>query len=145
MGDGITALEDERAITKLVLKYARGADTRDGALFASIFTPDGVLQRGEQQTAGQEKLAKVPRILEAYTKSYHTMNNTLIEIDGDSASGVIYSAAHHLRPIEGTTYSDRVMYITYHDSYVRTAEGWRIAHRNVVTEFIEYRTVTIND
>jgi hypothetical protein len=33
------------------------------------------------------------------------------------------------------------MYITYRDRYARGASGWRIAHRQVVLEFTETRTV----
>jgi hypothetical protein len=138
-----SALEDERQIQKLVLNYARGADKRDGALFASVFTEDGVLDYNGRQSTGPNQLSKIPGALEIYEKTYHTVLNTFIEVEGDTAAGEIYSASHHLRPIENGEFSDRVMYITYRDEYQRTADGWRIAKRKVDVEFIEYTTVNM--
>lgn len=145
MGAGHSAFEDDQEIRKLVLNYARGADTRNGELFASVFTPEGVLELAGRETAGHHRLAKIPNMLTAYEKTYHMVHNTLIEVDGDTATGEIYSASHHLRPIEKEALSDRVMYITYRDSYVRTADGWRIARRMVDVEFIEYKVVNRPD
>ncbi len=136
-------LEDEVAINKLVLTYARGADRRDGALFASAFTEDGVLDYNGRQSTGPSQLSKIPSALNTYTKTYHTVFNTLIEVDGDTAKGEVYSASHHLRPVESTIHSDRVMYITYRDDYVRTPAGWRIKRREVNVEFVEFKTVQI--
>ena len=47
-------------------------------------------------------------------------------VDGDSATGTTYCIAHHL-----TGADDFVMHIRYEDAYVRTADGWRIAARNL--------------
>lgn len=141
MSDTNSILADEREIARLVLNYARGADTRDGALFASVFTEDGVLELAGRETVGRDRLARIPDMLKAYEKTYHMVHNSLIDITGDTASGETYSASHHLRPIEKAAMSDRVMYITYRDSYVRTGEGWRIARRIVDVEFIEYKIV----
>ncbi len=145
MSDTVSILADEREIGRLVLNYARGADTRDGDLFASVFVEDGVLELDGRETAGRHRLGKIPGLLNAYAKTYHMVHNTYITVDGDTATGEIYSASHHLRPIEHTAMSDRVMYITYRDSYVRTAEGWRIARRKVEVEFIEYKPVSSRD
>jgi hypothetical protein len=136
--------QDEQEITKLVLAYARGADRRDGDLFASVFTEDGVLDYNGRQSTGPNQLSKIPSALNTYTKTYHTVLNTFIEVDGDTAKGEIYSASHHLRPIEGRVLSDRVMYITYKDDYARTGAGWRIKRREVVLEFVEYKEVMID-
>ena len=136
--------EDEQAINKLVFTYARGADRRDGALFASVFTEDGVLDYNGRQSTGPNQLSKIPSALTSYTKTYHTVMNTLIEVDGDTAKGEIYSASHHIRPVESTIHSDRVMYITYLDDYVRTNDGWRIKRREVNVEFVEFKTVQIS-
>lgn len=136
---------DDYEIRRLALIYANGADKRDGDLFASVFTPDGILELNDIQTAGEAKLAKIPRMLARFSKTYHTVLNTRIDIDGDTATGEIYSAAHHLKPLEDGRHTDKVWYVTYLDDYVRTADGWRIAHRKVVSEFIEYTFVSAAD
>ncbi len=141
MNDSNSILADEMYIIRLVNTYARGADTRDGALFASVFAEDGSLEFRGRTSTGTAQLTKIPGGLHAYEKTYHTVLNTVIDVDGDTASGEVYSASHHLRPIEGDTYSDRVMYITYRDTYRRTGQGWRIAKRLVDVQFIEYKVV----
>lgn len=145
MSADLTAIADERNINRLVLDYARGADTRDGALFASVFTEDGELEYNGRKSTGTHQLSKIPGGLNAYEKTYHTVLNTVIDLDGDQATGEVYSASHHLKPIEAGAFSDRVMYITYRDRYARTAKGWRIAYRLVDVEFIEYKPVQISD
>jgi SnoaL-like domain len=145
MASMVAKLADEGEIARLVLDYARGADTRNGALFASVFTEDGELEYNGRKSAGTHQLSKIPGGLNAYEKTYHTVLNTVIDLDGDTATGEVYSASHHLRPIEAGAFSDRVMYITYRDSYARTAQGWRIAKRLVDVQFIEYKPVQVSD
>jgi uncharacterized protein (TIGR02246 family) len=145
MSDTQAALADEREIRRLVHDYARSCDTRDGALFASVFTEDAVLELAGRETVGRERLAKIPEMLRRYDKTYHMVHNVTIDLAGDTATGEVYSASHHLQPIQKAAISDRVMYITYRDAYVRTAEGWRIARRLVDVEFIEYKVVQSPD
>jgi uncharacterized protein (TIGR02246 family) len=141
MSQDIQAMADERAILRLIHDYARGCDTRDGDLFASVFTEDAVLELAGRETRGREKLAKIPEMLRQYERTYHMVHNVVIDLAGDTATSEVYSASHHLRPIEKAKFSDRVMYITYRDRFVRRPEGWRIAHRLVDVEFIEYKVV----
>ena len=145
MADTATLLADEREIARLVHNYAKGCDTRDGELFAAQFTEDAVLELAGRETVGRERLAKIPSMLNQYHLTYHMVHNLLIDVTGDTATGEVYSASHHLRPIEKDQLSDRVMYITYRDAYVRAAEGWRIARRLVDVQFIEYKIVSQPD
>ncbi|MCB2048448.1 MAG: nuclear transport factor 2 family protein [Novosphingobium sp.] len=145
MTDTLTKLADERDIRRLIHDYARGADTRDGELFASVFVEHAVLELSGRETVGRHRLARIPGMLEQYVKTYHMVHNVTIDLDGDTATGEVYSASHHLRPIEKDQLSDRVMYITYRDAYVRAAEGWRIARRLVDVQFIEYKIVSQPD
>jgi hypothetical protein len=82
-------------------------------------------------------------MLGQYAKTYHTVLNCLFTLDGDIATGEIYSAAHHLNPTDDGQHSDYLMYITYRDSYRRTPDGWRIARRIVDIEMTENRSVTL--
>lgn len=141
VSDAAILLADEREIGRLISNYARGCDTRNGELFAAQFTEDGVLELAERETVGQHRLSKIPSMLDQYHLTYHMVHNTLIEVNGDTATGEVYSASHHLNPIQREMFSDRVMYITYRDNYVRTGQGWKIARRLVDVQFIEYKTV----
>ena len=141
VSDAATLLADEREIGRLISNYARGCDTRNGELFAAQFTEDGVLELATRETVGQHRLSKRPSMLDQYHLTYHMVHNVLIDVTGDTATGEVYSASHHLNPIQREMFSDRVMYITYRDNYVRTGQGWKIARRLVDVQFIEYKTV----
>lgn len=141
MSEAAKLLADEREIGKLIANYAKGCDTRNGELFAAQFIEEGVLELAGRETVGQHRLAKIPSMLDQYRLTYHMVHNTLIEVDGDTATGEVYSASHHLNPIQREMFSDRVMYITYRDTYVRTEAGWKIARRLVDVQFIEYKSV----
>jgi hypothetical protein len=141
VSDAATLLADEREIGRLISNYARGCDTRNGELFAAQFTEDGVLELATRETVGQHRLSKIPSMLDQYHLTYHMVHNVLIDVTGDTATGEVYSASHHLNPIQREMFSDRVMYITYRDNYVRTGQGWKIARRLVDVQFIEYKTV----
>ncbi len=141
VSDAATLLADEREIGRLISNYARGCDTRNGELFAAQFTEDGVLELATRETVGQHLLSKIPSMLDQYHLTYHMVHNVLIDVTGDTATGEVYSASHHLNPIQREMFSDRVMYITYRDNYVRTGQGWKIARRLVDVQFIEYKTV----
>jgi len=145
VSEASTLLADEREIGRLISNYARGCDTRNGELFAAQFTEDGVLELAGRETVGRQRLAKIPEMLNTYQLTYHSVHNVLIDVEGDTATTEVYSASHHLRPIEKTALSDRVMYITYRDNCVRTGEGWKIARRLVDVQFIEYKTVNSPD
>jgi hypothetical protein len=140
MGADLQQIADERAIEKLVLGYAHGVDSRSPEIFTAQFTPDARLYGANFEYRGGD-VAKVPPQLGRYVRTYHTVLNKRIAVDGDSGTGEIYSLAHHLTPRDDGKHDDFVMHITYHDLYVRTADGWRIAERRVVTEFTEDRSV----
>ena len=145
MSDTNTTLADEREIGRLIANYAKGCDTRNGELFAAQFIEEGVLELAGRETVGRHRLAKIPDMLNAYQLTYHMVHNVLIDVTGDTATGEVYSASHHLRPIEKTAQSDRVMSITYRDNYVRTGDGWKISRRLVDVQFIEYKSVSAPD
>ena len=137
------APEDLEAIRDLVMRYASCADRRDSEGFTALFTDDAVLVGPGFRFSTSGELAGLPQMLAAYVKTYHTVLNIVIDIDGDTASADVYSAAHHLTPVEGTQYNDYVMYITYRDRYRRGQRGWRISNRIVEVEMTQNNTVSI--
>jgi hypothetical protein len=127
----------------LVYRYARCADSRDGPGYAALFTPDGVLEVSGRRFVGKDQLAGIAPQLARYARTYHMVANCLFTLEGEEAAGEIYSHAHHLTPRDDGRHDDFVMYITYHDRYRRTPDGWRIALRTVDVRMTETRTVTI--
>jgi hypothetical protein len=142
-------LADQLELRQIAADYARGVDVPDGQLVADLFLPDGLLRichRGKvepfSQRAGREAIATAMVGLTRYETTLHVIANQYIDVTGDSATGETYCLAHHIREVEGKGPMNYVMGIRYLDQYSRTAEGWKIAVRELQVEFTEDRPVT---
>jgi 3-phenylpropionate/cinnamic acid dioxygenase small subunit len=128
---------DERAdrqdIGELLVRYASGIDGRDWDLFRSCFTSDC---RAEYEDIGSwDDLEGLTRFMvDAHAGLGHTqhrISNAAITVEGDRASARTYVDLVGMSP-DGTSGINSIGW--YDDELVRTAGGWRIAHRR-------YRTV----
>lgn len=136
-------LLDREAITECQYRYARGCDLQDAELLASAFDetisvdyPTGT------------KLADVPGLgmaqgivgnfIENGITTQHYMNLYEIKIDGDTASALVYLRATHKKV-------DADFWIVggfYENSYVRTANGWKIKTVKLTTVYEEGESYT---
>jgi SnoaL-like domain len=133
---------DEEQLRDVAARYARGVDTRDAALFASAFHPNGVLElyraaspdEPAARIEGHEALGRVVENVARYDKTFHFLGQQSFEINEDRATGEVYCMAHHLT-IAGDEASNWVMYIRYHDEYIKVGSRWAIANRKVHTDW----------
>jgi hypothetical protein len=139
--DSSRAPADLMAIRHLVGAYASCCDRRDGDGFAALFAPGAVFESASRSITSPEELRAIPGILLKFTKTYHTVMNHQIVLDGDRAEGELYSASHHLTPRDDGRYDDLLMYITYRDRYVRGEPGWQFEYRTFTVEFTEQKIV----
>lgn len=141
-GIGLTA-EDKFEILQLINKYAYGIDTcgGNGYDYANVFTEDGVFidnnsdagyaAGGRVLAQGREALAELvgggSRGCETplpWSDWSHLMLNHEITATTDGARGRIYLVQLGMR---GPGSVDR--HGGYEDTYVKTADGWRIKQR----------------
>lgn len=125
-------LEDERAITAVLLRYATAIDRRDWALFHSCFAADleadypgfGHWHDAEAITAfmAQAHAALGPTL--------HRLSNIVIEGEGDEAIAQSYVDAL-LMPGEADGQVHQAAG-RYEDRLVRTAAGWKISRRRFI-------------
>jgi hypothetical protein len=119
--------DDREAIRELLLRYARGVDTRDLALVRSYFVP-GAAYRGALATGTiADALEALPAAMGRYTATRHSISAQSLEIDGDSARSSADCTALHWLP-DGRC---RTVSVRYHDELVRGPSGWRISRRDV--------------
>jgi uncharacterized protein (TIGR02246 family) len=126
----VTALEDELAIHRLLVRYGFCADTGDAEAAASLFTEDaevfvdGVVA-GRGRDAARDVVnsaahqAQLPR-------TTHEVGPFAVTVDGDTATATGYSFLH-LREDEG--YSVRRISFNRWELR-REAGGWLIASRH---------------
>ena len=110
--------EDIVEIQQLLAKYAVTItqENIDGLL--EVFTPDGTYSA----FGDTYKLDKFPELVAAAPKGLFLTGTALVDLDGDTATGT-----QPLCFIDHATHDMRIGY--YRDTYVRTADGWRLRTR----------------
>jgi ketosteroid isomerase-like protein len=145
----VTAI-DRQELLELVDAYALAVDRTDGAGVAALFAEDGVLalwmdpaspdQTGERR--GRDQIARAIDGLAQYRATHHTVSATQASVDGDAATGETSCTAHHVE-VDGAKQRDRVLYIRYIDTFIRTAAGWRFSRREVHVQWVSL--LPVND
>jgi uncharacterized protein (TIGR02246 family) len=139
--DTATDIRDALAIRALSEGYAQAVDSGDSAAFVSVFAPDGHLVSNfggaETHFYGREELAQIPaRAKDGSPTTMHFIGNHTADVNGDTATGVTYCIANHLREDR----SNMVLMLRYLDSYRRDPDyGWLIADRRVDIQWTETR------
>ena len=122
------AIEDRLNVAETVYRYAYGVDTRDFALYRSIFADrvavdfasfhggDAVVMTADQWVAG------VRPLLGALAATQHLMTNPVTSIDGDAATCRMYVQAHHVYRADDPASWYRIGGY-YDDTLVRSADG----------------------
>jgi hypothetical protein len=120
-------------VVETVYRYAVGIDTRDWALYRSIFADEVLIDfssySGEAAATitGDEWLARVLPLFTGLAATQHSMTNPLVELGADGASATcrMYMQAHHVLDA-----SDPGSWCTiggYYDDALVLADGrWRI-------------------
>ena len=131
----------KQACETLVMDYARHRDQSRGVALAQLFTHDAELSvNGETFTGRKALLARFEA--PAAKRFRHMMSNVQITVTGHrQATGVSY-ALIFVGPIDARnpdapiTVSNFVAMGEYHDIFVLTDAGWRIASRRFVPAFL---------
>lgn len=121
-------LADREAVRDLARRYAHGVWRRDVTAVVDVFTDDGYLDVGTMPPAeGRDALvATFEQILGGPDVFRPFVHQHLVEVDGDVATGTCYLE------VWGTVDGRRMLGGGYYDDrYRRTADGWRIASRQV--------------
>ena len=124
--------QDRMALEKLAIEYANAIDRREWDRLDQVFVADALIDytaTGGIKGSYAEIKAWLPRTMKFFKSYMHLMGNFQFQIEGDTASGQVSCFNPMLAPaLFGG--SNTVMFgIWYHDTYVRTAEGWRISTR----------------
>jgi ketosteroid isomerase-like protein len=142
--DPVARLLDERACERLIIDYTHLVDFGEAARIADLFTTDGVWEAAGIRMEGQEAIRAgfLARQRVARRTSRHVCSNVAITLVGpDEATAISYlvnyrhdaasGVAQRPAPAGGPKFVGE-----YHDRFVRTPDGWRIAHRRCEMAFV---------
>ena len=104
----------------MLARYAVTITQGDIEGLLAVFTPDGTYSAFGETF----RLDEFPALVEAAPKGLFLTGTSLVEFDGDSATGT-----QPLCFIDHTDHDMRIGY--YNDTYQRTADGWRLRTRSM--------------
>lgn len=130
----LTECADRLAIAETLALYCRGIDRCDPEQLAAVFTPDARIDYGDGARPVAEVIPGLMAGLGAMRLTQHSIANTVIRIEGDTARAETHCIAIHLIPSPGgedeVTVGGR-----YLDSLARIEGRWRIAERLYVMDW----------
>ncbi|MEQ8840274.1 MAG: nuclear transport factor 2 family protein [Acidimicrobiales bacterium] len=132
--------DDRFALAELAARYAVAVDTRDFARLRDVFVADARLDSGRSVRDGIDAILDAMQGLLRYDATTHVLGQQLLEPHDGDIRGVTYCTAHHLT-VADEQRTDRVMHIRYHDRFVPTDAGWRIANRRLELVWIDEQPV----
>lgn len=124
----------------VIAAFAIHVDHREFDKAVALFAPDGKFIRPDLQAEGREEIAKiwVDRPESVVTK--HMLTPTFFtEIEADSAASVTPFTLYQTEwDGEGLPkFGQPVAIAEFHDRFIRTEEGWRIAERRGVPVLLQ--------
>lgn len=130
-------LEDQFQLMQLLNDYQRFTDEADPEAWANCWVEDAVVARAgdpEPMRGRKELAAAVAKSIAQFDTRQHVLTNPSFQIDGDHATGVcglVYTGR-----MNGAGIEDYVQFGgSYRWGFRRTAEGWKIATREMVTDW----------
>lgn len=143
MDAALQQIADERACERLVTLYTHLVDFGDAAAIADLFTADGVWRTDEFSMDGQDEIRAGfgRRQGVARRQSRHVCTNVIITVDGEAATGLCYLVNYRhdseTGQAEKPAPADVPKFVgEYHDTFVRTAAGWRFKDRYCDMAFV---------
>jgi hypothetical protein len=91
-----------------------------------------------QDIRGREGLRPVFENLSTYEATTHFNGQSTVAWDGETATGVSYCLAHHLK-VEDAGRSLMIASIRYLDRFVKKDGRWYFAQRKLMVDWIEHR------
>jgi hypothetical protein len=123
----LARLEAESEIRRLKARYLNSCDAKDVPAIRACFTPDAKLDYGPLGKFGPDGMIEVfTRIAVSHPIiDSHQGHNGEIELTGETTATGRWSLAFATFDPESGTFRCSAGF--YHDEYVRTDAGWRIA------------------
>ena len=130
----LDALESRFAIERLIASYAQAFDRRDESMLRAIWHPDAVLSLGVFGTFdGLEAIVDSAHgNWKQMPHMHHWMANSLIDIDGDSASGTVAVDCLCTDADAGQVQISGL----YHDRFERREGRWAFVERKFDMHFL---------
>jgi hypothetical protein len=137
------AMDDIEAIKQLKARYFRGMDTKDWdgmrQVFADDVHVDMAAEGGGIQDSADDFMVMLRQNIEDVTTVHHGHMPEITITSPTTATG-IWAMEDKLRWPEGSPIKSMHGYGHYHETYVKTADGWRIQSLTLTRLRVDFDT-----
>jgi hypothetical protein len=122
---------DRSSIIDLAVRYTWALDTKNVEDLRNVFTADATATlRGVECEGIDQIISRIGGAILRLDRTQHLVGNHLVTVEGDTATHRCQLQGQHvLSGCEGG--ENYIVGGYYDDRVVRTADGWRIAHRTM--------------
>jgi ketosteroid isomerase-like protein len=134
----MTMSESDRSeIIDLAVRYTWALDTKNLEDLRDVFTSDvTAVLRGVECEGIDQIIARIGGAILRLDHTQHLVGNHLVTVDGDTGTHRCHLQSQHV--LAGCEGGDNYIVGGYYDDrVVRTADGWRIAHRTMQQTWTE--------
>ncbi|MDA7852161.1 nuclear transport factor 2 family protein [Porticoccaceae bacterium] len=126
---------DHLEIQQVINLYASAIDKHQWSALDGVFTDDAVANFiGIGVFEGRQAIADlIASVLTQCSATQHLIGNINIVVSGDTATATCYLSALHVG-LGDYAAETLTVWGEYSDELVRTANGWRIAHRTLTSQ-----------
>jgi hypothetical protein len=96
---------------------------------------DPTTRKPTGENKGRDAIALAVKGLTRYAATHHTISSHSSTVEGVQATGETLCTAHHVVDDDGSKH-DRVLYIRYLDTFVRTSGPWLFSRREVHVQWV---------
>ncbi|MDO4229756.1 MAG: nuclear transport factor 2 family protein [Capnocytophaga sp.] len=126
-------IEDKMALKNLVDTFSNLADVKDVKNQMFLFTEDAIVEANlggrVSKSQGRDEIFKgFTYYLDLFDLVYHSNGQQVVDIKGDTATGIAYCTVLLIGNQEGKR-TATTHYIIYNDTYVKRGGKWYISHR----------------
>jgi 3-phenylpropionate/cinnamic acid dioxygenase small subunit len=122
---------DQQQVIRVLNRYALCLDNRDWQGLEDVFVEEATASYGGRPVTGRPAVVEwVSRFLDVCGPTQHLLGNYEIQIEGDRATSTTQARVVHVGAGDRARLTPYESIGTYSDQLVRTARGWRIAHRD---------------
>ncbi len=124
-----------RACREVIAAFAYHVDHREFDRAVALFAPDAVFERPDLMACGREQIAAIFAGRPESVITRHLCGEPFfVELGADRARAVTQVTLYHAQRAEAPvpTVKGPNAIAEFQDSFERTAEGWKIAHRKGV-------------
>ena len=126
-------MSDDAAIRNVVARLAQLADDGDLEEYAGLFADDARWEMPGSAIEGRENLLagaierRAAGTVGPGSNTRHVITTQAVAVDGDEAASDTYWQFW----VNTATEPSVALFGTYRDRFIRTGDGWKLAHRSI--------------